>query len=332
MAVEDVNRSYPPATWTVGGQTLAFVPESIAESGANRIVEHERPYRDGALLADTGSKAIRWTFETIWNNSIEQPGLEVNEGLALYPDVLNLMIESFDRHEVGDLVVPTVGKQRARAESYQRTEVEELRDTARVRFTFVADNEDRVDARSITAPTANADAQRLAEQTTFDQQSINNWDQSLADLETAVNDLEDLANAPFDQAALLERTAERVIDLVKSVRQRFGRVGVRGRDTLLGPRGNKSQRALHEQQDLAARSVEDARRSRPRTVSLVLGVDSSLFQVAAYLQQSLIDLLLANPQVADPTYLPRGSVVRVLQGEGRYDQVVGRSRKRAATT
>jgi len=99
---------YSVASWTVNNRTLAFPAKVINDNGGNRIVQRERPFRDGAKLDDTGSRATVWAFEVLFENSIEESGLEIN-AMPLYPDVINAIIESFKTHETGDLVVPTVG-------------------------------------------------------------------------------------------------------------------------------------------------------------------------------------------------------------------------------
>ena len=149
---DPVFEQYPSASWSVGTQVaLVFPVTEITEEGGNRIVLRERPYRDGAKVDDIGSKAKSWSLKAIFENTINE-GL-IQNGQPLYPGVLNELIRSFDQHETGDLIVPTVGKVRARAQSYVRTERNDERDYATVEFKFVQDNEDAIDATSFTLPT-----------------------------------------------------------------------------------------------------------------------------------------------------------------------------------
>jgi len=306
---------YPPLSWSVRGQKYFFPALSISETGANRIVERERPFRDGAKLDDTGSKAVRWVVEAIFENTVEETGLDNGE-MALYPDVLNALVDSFKQHETGDLVLPTVGKRRARAEGYSRREQPEEQDAATVTFTFVEDNEDAVRADSFRQPTANANARRLSEVTTFDQESLDNGHFSISDLQESVSELEGLMNAPLDYAQDIESSSKRVGQLAVQVVQVFSNTGQRGRDTLLGSRGNRASRKMVREQDMAARAANESRRGRPVIVRFVALRDTSLFSVAAYLRQPYVDLLAVNPQLEDPSYIPRGSEVRVFAATG----------------
>jgi hypothetical protein len=209
----DYFKEYGPATWTVGGTKLGFPVFSIDEEGGNRIVLHERPRRDGAKLDDTGSKPRRFSFEAIFDNGLlalpdaELTLNDINGGLQLYPDVLNAMCDSWDFHDTGDLFVPTRGKVRARAETYTRNESANIRNFARVRFTFVVDNEDSLDATAFTPPSVSASAISVAKVMEEEAEKSGAWDGSIADLMEFANNIEGLANAPGDFLADVEAQA-----------------------------------------------------------------------------------------------------------------------------
>jgi hypothetical protein len=98
--LDDVFEGYPVGSWTAeNAATIAFPVEDIGESGGNRIIERERPYRDGAKLDDTGRKATQFTMVCKFENTITEPGLEINGLKNLYPDVLNDLIASFGIHK-----------------------------------------------------------------------------------------------------------------------------------------------------------------------------------------------------------------------------------------
>src|SRR5690242_2889711 len=93
----EIFERYPVAKWRVGsGAPIAFPIQEITETGGNRIVPHERPYRDGGKLDDTGCKPTTWRFRAIFNNSIAEQDLA---NAVLYPTVLRALIRSFRMHE-----------------------------------------------------------------------------------------------------------------------------------------------------------------------------------------------------------------------------------------
>jgi prophage DNA circulation protein len=315
---DDVFPDYPVASFKVGNDEYAFPVVSIQESGGNRIIPRERPYRDGAKLDDTGSRPKEWTMMAIFNNNValgEDGVSEVNGDQALYPDILNLLIGIFDVHETGTLVVPTIGGQRVRAESYNRVEQDDLRSTAMVQFTFLEDNEDDVAFRIITAPTANANAQRLAESTTFDAQSLGDWDQSFADLETFTADLQALANSPQDTFNDIVNTNERIKGTAKKTLQLSKQAGVPGRNLMITTNGNRTERKVNEEIAIAARLTNDARRGRPQIITIRVTRNTSLFAVSALTEQDVVDLMDINPTL-DPLFIPAKTLVKIFANTG----------------
>ena len=316
-ATEDtIFEKYPPAQFTVAGLTLGFPVLRIQQSGGNRIVKRERPYRDGAKLDDTGSEPILWVMEAIFNNSLilgsqgEQILLGINGGLPLYPDVLNLLISNFDFHETGDLVVPTIGKQRARALSYDRTETFDGRDQAIVSFTFCEDNEDGVDFRSITAPTGGANAKRLAATTELDTESFGSLAEALTQMQSSLIDLEDLVNGPGDAVLDIEAAAMRVEGSGRRANRTFSEAGRPGRDLFLDPANSRGPRKIVRVIDLAARQRNIARRGQPQLTNVVFRNNTTIFRIGAVLGQDPGDLIGINPDL-DPSFIPKGTLVRV---------------------
>lgn len=309
---------YEVATWSIAGQTYAFPAQIIRDLGGNRIIKRERAYRHGAKLDNTGAVARVWQMECLFHNSIQEPGIaETNGADALYPTVLNKILETFNDMETGDLVVPTIGLVRAKLESYDRTETYEERDCASVTFVFVEDNEDEVDFASISFSPVDGVGRELAGQTTFDAQSADTWDQTFADIEASMNALEDLANSPASTVQDINRESDRLQRLILSADQKFRQVGRNGRDTLSNPRGNATRRKLDRQREVAARVTNDARRGRPQILRFLVGRQTSLFEVASFLDQPYRDLLAINTQLPDVLNIPAGTIVRVLSGVGR---------------
>ncbi len=306
----------PLATWSVAGFVFAFPVLSVQESGGNRIIVRDRPYRDGAKLDDTGATAKRWTLEVLFENSIAEPDMViVNNGVDLYPNVLNELINQFDIHETGDLQLPTIGVRRVRAESYSRAEKFDERDCANVSLVFVEDNEDNVNSASIQPVTVNANGKRLAQLAEFDMQSDGAWDQEAAGgLITTLNNLEDLSNAPGNVAQDIQQAAFRAQGLSKRTFDLFSKPTKDGRDLFNEPSGNRSERKLVSATELSRRGAVIPRHGRPPQITVVFGTDQSLFSIGAIISQDVADLIEINPEL-DPFFVPAGTHVNVFATE-----------------
>ncbi len=303
---------YPPASWKVGTKSeLVFPVETISESGGNRIVARERPYRDGAKLDDVGSSPKCWSFSCTFNNSVQEGN---SSALPLYPNVLNELIRSFDEHETGDLVVPTVGKIRARAKTYRREETSEIRDTAKVTFEFEQDNEDKIDATAFALPTVRATVRTQAEAATFAAESDAAFDLTLADLNEFAAGLEAIANYPSDvlsdvdtQAGIVVAATNRVL---KAFTSKSNNPKEKARSMLSDPDGSVTQRKLVELQDTAWRARAELRSNSPPVVRQVFETTFTIFDIAARLGQDADKLMGLNAGL-DPFFIPAGTVVRV---------------------
>lgn len=315
MADQEVFEQYEVCSWKVGNRQgiLKFPVTSIQETGGNRIVERNRPYRDGAKLDDVGSNATKWQVEAIFENSLMTGEPDLDQSRPLYPTILNEIIDSFRIHGTGDLVLPTRGKVRARAESYTRTESETERDYAKLTLTFCEDNEDNVDAQKFQQRQVNASARKLTEQTEFDAQSEGGWSTSLADLREFGSELEAFANLPGSSRADLDSQVGIVSSTVASVlRTSENSARENGFDALQDPEGSRAQRKLEETNDVAGRSRAQPRAGRPRLVPYRVDAGTDLFTIAAQLGQSVIDLLDVNPSL-DPNWIPPGTVIRIFE-------------------
>jgi hypothetical protein len=308
---KEIFSEYKPAQFTVGGLSFGFPVLKIDEMGSNRLIERERPYRDGAKLDDTGAKATRWTFECIFENSITDEGLgTINQGRNLYPDVLNGIIELFKIHETGDLVIPTVGKRRCRAEAYRRLEDSSQRDCAMLTLVFTEDNEDSVNSSSIQAPTAGANARQLASSTEFDANAAGSLSDTFLQLREAMIELEELAAAPGSTIQSIRNTNALVESKALRTKQNFQRPGRTGRDLLLDPSNSRVERKLVQMTELSAKAANEARRGRPKLVQVIFREDTSLFRVSIVVGQPFEDLLEVNPNL-DPFFIRFGTIVNV---------------------
>lgn len=317
MATEQ--EQYDVASWRVGDEPrIYFAVTALHDSQKNRIIEHERPYREGAKLDDMGSVARRWRMSIVWNATLAEKGLELN-GKPLFPDVLRDMQRIADSvHKTGDLVVPGLGNVRARLETFDTAETEDELDTARTEATFIQDNEESLDRTLIRAPTARATTQRVADQTTFSAQAAGHWTDDLEDLSDFAAEVEGALQEPGrainkvqTQVRRNRRAIERMIDAGHQTAQDVG-------GPLLEPANSEVERLAVLLLDRQASAADERQSSQPATVPFVIDVPrTSIFEVAARLNQDAADLLdLNDAVVADPLELHQGETILVYQTTG----------------
>lgn len=301
---------YPPASWKVGkSKTLYFPLLELTEDGANRIVERDRPYRDGAKLDDVASKARRWRATIIFDNSIKEPGLAQN-GRALYPDVLNDFIRSADEHETGDLVLPPIGPIRARLATYTRQESPDQWDGAKLTVTFVEDNEDSVGARSFKPPTVRGSATAMAQATTFSAESDAVYDPSLASINEVAAELEAIANFPANTVQDIDSQVGIVVAAANRVVHAFSNARANARAQLTDPESSVTQRKL---ETLKESSYQARRELDPKTVvGKIIEDTTTIFDLAAEINQDASELIGLNPSL-DPMRIAAGTIVRVFE-------------------
>jgi len=311
---------YPAASWKVGdAQRVVFIIQGqIQETGGNRIVKQERPHRNGAKLDDTGALPRSWAFEMLFTNEVSEPGLEANPE-PLYPNMLRLMIDSFDRHETGDLILPTVGPVRARAATYVRTEDGGERDTATLRVTFDEDNEDALDRAALTPPTVRATVVSQAQETTFSAQSQGAWDDDVASLTQSAIELESAMLAPGRAANDIQAQVRKARAAVCRVITTQGKISKQVGGQFNQPRGSEAERNLRRSEDRQAQAVDERNSGRPRTRAFTVDVvRTNIFEIAARFDQDASELLdLNDSRIADPFVLRRGDVVRVFETRPR---------------
>lgn len=311
---DPVFEQYPSASWAVASvRSIVFPVVEITEEGGNRIVLRERPYRDGAKVDDIGSKAKSWTVKAYFENTITE-GFQQN-GKPLYPEVLNDLIRSFDQHETGDLVIPTVGQVRARAVSYVRIERNDERDCAAVEFKFVQDNEDNIDATSFTLPTVKSSLNALTASTTFSAHSDAVFSTSLADLNEFAAGLVAIANFPSDFLNDIDSKVGIMVGAVNRVTNAFtsksNNPKEKARAMLSDPDASMTGRKLVALQDTSARAAADFRANQPAIIRVVIERDMTIFDAAVEFKQDAQQMIGLNSKF-DPFAIPRGATLRIL--------------------
>lgn len=308
-----VNDRLPVASWKVGNaEEIRFPALTISDTMRNRIVAHERPYREGAKLDDTGAAVREFSILAQFSNDIREPGIEENSA-PLYPDMLDALQRSFGIHETGDLTLPTQGRVRCRAVSLQRNDGPDNVDAPTVQLIFHQDNEDALDRALVEGASVKGSLPRLAEQTVFSAQADGGWDEALASLEAAVADVDNALAAPGRATNEVEALARRNRRLIRRVRDQQTRLGEEAARPFVDPSGSFTERHLVLLSDVHAGAAVERAASLPPTRAFVVDVaETSLFELAARFNQDVANLLdLNDAKVADPMLLRRGETIRV---------------------
>lgn len=301
------------ASWQVGDAArIRFPLLDLTDLKQNRVVAHERPYREGAKLDDTGAKVREFTMRAQFANAIREPGLENNPS-PLFPEMLRLLQESFDNHETGRLEVPTLGVVYCKAVSCRRHDSPENPDGPMVDLVFHEDNEDGFDRAKLDPPTVKGSIPRLAQQTVFSAQASGAWDDNLASLTQTVNSLESALNAPgratnevAGQARRNRRAQKRLVKIQQQVATAHDR-------PFTQPAGSQTERQLLTLRDRQAEAAGERARSLPTTMAFTVDVnETNIFEIAARFNSDVVELLdLNDALIPNPFLLRRGQVIRV---------------------
>lgn len=310
--VQDEWEKLPRASWTPkGGQTIYFPVEAIDEDGGNRLVFRARPYRWGVKIDSTGGKEKTWVFAGFFSNKANAFDEEFNQ--EIYPSVLNALIDSFDIQETGDLVIPTRGRKRCRASTYKRSEKFDERLGAQCSFTFVEDNEDSVDAASVTRTTVKGSSAIVAAAAQFDAQSIGMWNGSIGELLDRINELKGILTLPGtfldDVRSTIAVLSANIRDLITT----FSDETTDGRNFFTDPESSRLRRKLENLLDtIAGSQYESNANTQPKTTQVSYEIDYSIFDIAALVGQDANKLLALNQyRIQDPMLIEAGSVILI---------------------
>lgn len=310
---QDVNGQLAVCQLTLGGVTVGFPLANNGYEMRNRLVRHERPYRPGAKLDSTGSGADSWNLEGLFENSIEEPGLSaVNRGMALYPDVMQLLLEIAHEGAVGEMIHPLDGKRRIRVETGSRRIDAGDHDSATVVLMVVEDSEDRVDATSFR-PGVRGVVRSLAERTLLRAQQEGGWHEDLLNFRELCGELEGLVRTPGEMVDAIRaklraarRAATSVLDAVRDEAERFTSSDESPPVLIF--------RDLHESLDrvMSASLVLNGINSQPgerqnRLVRYTVTTPTTALRMAADVGQPLEAIMDANQQrIDDPLFVEPG--------------------------
>lgn len=280
----------PPVTWAPPGADLVAFPfTSFEYRGGNRIVKHERLYRDGARHDDTGGEPDTFIFHVHFFNNVKKAGVK---GDQLYPDERNRLIAALKIHEVGNLTIPSMGTVRARAKDWTASENGEAVDQSLMTITFVGDNEEDVTAASFTAISAKSLVVPKTKDVVQQLQRQGVWSNDVKSLEQLAGQIENLASAPGDYARDLKERGERLTSALDRITYQFpATIGI------LAPPGTIQTRgAITALRDIVARaSNPNATQSSTRV--LMFAREMSVMSIAALSRHAVGDILALNPGI-----------------------------------
>ncbi|MEE9395184.1 MAG: DNA circularization N-terminal domain-containing protein [Planctomycetota bacterium] len=313
----DIVEQFPPCKWVVEGKSFTFAITSIEESYSNRLVPHERVYRDGARLDDTGSKATVWTIAAEFYNDLDEPGVTFGPSVQ-YPDRVDAFTDSLKIHETGELTTPTRGKRRARLESYTRNDTADTRDHATVNLTFMEDNEDDARQQEFSGVNGAGAARKAAEEGTdagYSEGAGGGFDMS--DLNEFASELEGLMNAPGNFVGDIEAKANAIQRKVQSVEDTFTRNKNEAETevTLLltQPSASFALRRMRRSADIAKKLADKKAASQQLGITTVTFPRiMSIYDVATKMGQAPQELIVLNSAIEDMLRIPAKTPVTVL--------------------
>ena len=296
------------ASFTVGGVKLYFPVVSIRERSGKRLAKRARPYRNGVKIDSVGARETTWTVEAVFENSIDEP--DIPKSPALFPDVVDALCAAKDSGDTEDLELPLRGKIRAQLEDYERFETAEERDTARVTFTFVQDNEESIDAGSFSS-VMHGTMVSASDAAMESLQGLGSFSEMMDQIDELCADIEAVIAAPGEFVQDIDQAAARLVHLIDRLESQFSRTGTLGRDLLTQPDAWDTVRQLRILKDKTARAIsEKASQRGPRVVSRRYPTERSLFDIAVDEGQKSSELLAMNPNL-DPYSVPANTPVRV---------------------
>ncbi len=308
-AAADAFSGLGPATFKVDGGfvTHGFTAFVVAESGSNRIVERNRPFRPAAKLDALGPNSDSFSIEAIFHRDIAEPDIPVPE--PRWPDALQRFVDDLKTGKTGTLNLPWKRGIRCKALTWGRTaNANEHRGGESIRVEFKEDNEDKLDRAAVQLVTVKATVQNAVEATSFDMESEGMDLFAIEDLTEIAANIQGLLNTPGDFAASLLHAGNRLRRAVETVKGAFSS-GQPGRDGLNSPEGANARLKLLELAELAARAVGEARPRQTRIVTYPRVRD--IYSIATELGQNARELMTINEQIEDFAVIPAGQAVRV---------------------
>lgn len=305
---DTVQEKFAVCSFTVEGTRIAFAIISDEMQGGNRIVEHKRPYRQGAKLDSTGSEPDIFSFRAIFNNSIDEPGITQNP--PLYPDVMQELIRIFKKQATGDLMSPIDGLKRVRAKSWKRVQPVEETDTAYLDLVFEEDNEDNVDAESFQQPGVQGSVIRLSELTVFSAEQAGLWNENLISVQELASELEGLIRFPGEYANAIVAQQRSLQTAIRSVIATARQEDASNR-ALLEDTPVRAIFRLIRMVDVVSYALSEKQVNLPQTVPWIVRTTTNIAELARDVRQPQEVLLDLNAQRIDDPFNIDPGIYRV---------------------
>lgn len=316
---DTVQEQFPPAKWEVAGAApITFPVERIEEAHGMRLVAHERVYRPGARLDNMGARYTIWRLTvTFFNSPNHEDGVD---GLTQYPDVVNALCAACKIEETGTLTIPSVGKRRCQAATYNRVDEIGKVDACGVVFEFWEDNEDDAAAQATQSPSALSVVKGLANDSLAAAEEFGATSFDLGELVEFAAELEALAMAPGDFVTDLESQANAVANRAERVHDAFtnaaNEAATELRTLLTDPTASRAGRTLQRLADTSRRILGQKSGHVGRVISRRFEHDLSIFDIAVLVGQSATDLMAINIEIPDLLAIPARTPVKVFAEPG----------------
>lgn len=291
-----VQAQTPICSFTAAGVRAAFPIMKDEVTGGNRIIRFTRPYRNGAKLDDTGKIERVWTMTCEFNNTIQEAGLD---DTPLYPDLMLKVLKLFDAKETGDLIVPTDGKVRARAETYKRETPNEWIDYAILTLTFVEDSEDGITTAAFSNPTVSGRHIRLIQKTQFSAEEEDAWSNPISDLTELGSQLEGALRAPGRAVEDSEAQARAVVGVCANLGRAVVEVAGTARNEGTSPPSIKTQLNLLALAGLMANVRDERQSSMPARRPYTVKAQTTAFFISSDVGQPVEAIMDLNPNIED---------------------------------
>jgi hypothetical protein len=230
-----------------------------------------------------------------------------------YPEDINALVASAKIHEIGDLMVPTVGPVKARAWSYERIEQHSERDLGAITITFIEDVPDDEAASQWQAPQAASVAAQYAAEYNAGFEGLGLDGDPLGDIIDFCEDLQALVAAPGQIVDSIESRGSAVLQELDNLERSFTSAvetdPTNVAAALVDPFGFGPGRALRRLADTIASGIST--QLSPQIITRKFPIALSIFDVALRVDQDAQKLIQLNQALPDLLAIRANTGVRV---------------------
>ena len=307
----DVWGKCKPASFAVDGRPAIILPvwDRVEGSGGVRIAAREVPFVDGRQLDDTGCKGDEWSTASPFFNELHLHDPDLGDSPRLYPDRLEKIIETFRLRKTGTLHLPWRRNIRCKAADWRRVATTDQLNGETLLVTWFEDNENKL-ANPSTGIGVAVSIGGAVKKAVFEAERAGCWDFSWEQLTTLASQLEEVLSMPAQYRDDVLQKATRLARCCDSILTSFTS-RIPGRDQLSHPAGAAAHTAVRELRAIAESAAPEARANRPRTRTRFTEYALSIWELAAYWEEDVDELLGLNKNLPDPNYIPAGTPIVV---------------------